>query len=580
MRMRDGAPDDGSNSVPDVGVGEHSGSDARVSDVTVSDVTGDVDSQSQVDTGPSACVLDEDRAVGVICGGVRCAGSTSACCQSPGNPYCISHLEGTCGGNLNVPIQRCDGSEDCPLGEKCCTAPNSWCRATCGDPYPYFICHDNTDCPAQRPVCDVPAAFVAGYPGYQPRICRKACGQDSDCPTTAPHCYSSKSCALKTCHEVPLPKPDCKFASSSWTRDNWCRAGVVQCADGTCDSGWCCRKADGSHVCDRADPCAGGIIDACDGPEDCGAGLVCCRTAQGNRCQGEKECLALSTGSTSVSNVVCQGDVDCGCDFPYCSEASGWRCSREGPGSQYPQECVRPPEANQPPFEPGECAIGGIRCGNTYCIASGQFCCGDRCRYGGSCSLLQLRCDGNEDCKNGERCMSFGTGYGCSARACVSHRADGISDCSCHRDADCPPEFPFCAGLPRSPIAVCTLRIDLPLPPPIDRTLCPALPQGTIPCGDQMCGTPDSLCCKVDGQEMCQSGLTAACLASGWVQCDGSEDCPSGWSCCDQANSTLCVPPGACLGSGLSEPLVCNDPSDCPAGYQCGLNRTLHCGQL
>lgn len=97
--------------------------------------------------------------------------------------------------------------------------------------------------------------------------------------------------------------------SSTWRTSN---AGVVLCpgADSCeCSGGQVCcvppnPAATDVGTCSDLGACTG-VAFACNGPEDCGAGTVCCAKGYSAACSTAAECFGVDT------YVLCHADQDC-----------------------------------------------------------------------------------------------------------------------------------------------------------------------------------------------------------------------------------------------------------------------------
>jgi hypothetical protein len=93
------------------------------------------------------------------------------------------------------------------------------------------------------------------------------------------------------------------------------RRDGVRCGDRECDPGQvCCLREVGPTVmptCQApADPCAPGLLYACDGPEDC-AGAECCETAAGSSCADPGSSCATALCNSADDCDVAGGEMCC-----------------------------------------------------------------------------------------------------------------------------------------------------------------------------------------------------------------------------------------------------------------------------
>jgi hypothetical protein len=208
-------------------------------------------------------------------------------------------------------------------------------------------------------------------------------------------------------------------------------AGVVRCTarrhdqagePRVCDvsSNTCCifeqdGGACGSVACSEAQ---NEFEHACDGPEDCGTGQICCGEPRGSHlCTAEDACSARR---------VCHTSGDC----PGVSAA----CVPATTGIADVGYCASPD-----PSTPGDERPGMIECnGTTVCAIA---CCVNRpsgvveCSNSSSCRILSetvesWSCDGPEDCSPGQPCCRYQSG----GTGCFT----GCTRQICHTDWDCP----------------------------------------------------------------------------------------------------------------------------------------------
>ncbi len=118
---------------------------------------------------------------------------------------------------------------------------------------------------------------------------------------------------------IVVPPSDCKDDPA--TLGNDC-PGVVTCTDAVdaCSLATqnCCVKAyDAKKVsCNEGTACDGLASAACDGPEDCGGGQVCCIsvTLKGAGADIDHRCVSDATqcsGGLITNSVMCHTDDDC-----------------------------------------------------------------------------------------------------------------------------------------------------------------------------------------------------------------------------------------------------------------------------
>jgi hypothetical protein len=86
-----------------------------------------------------------------------------------------------------------------------------------------------------------------------------------------------------------------------------------------------------------------------------------------------------------------------------------------------------------------------------------------------------------------------------------------------------------------------------------------------VKCGDTTCAA-GKICCDGDAPGSATCVDDSSKCASRWAECDGDEDCKSGWSCCMEGTKTQnfkCQPSSACPYP------ACRTGSDCPPGRSC-----------
>jgi cysteine-rich repeat protein len=260
--------------------------------------------QLDADGCSAQCQLDnvsstpgDDRAGYVGCGRsapeLTC-GPDQGCCAQPNaaGPACATERS-ECGQNPT--FQACDGPEDCKEGVHC--VGTRFGNACASNGY-YWLCHTNADCEPSRPACD------------DTGVCRAAatCGDgtleaDEECDDS--NTEDGDGCSARCKHEDLTTTPG----------DD--RAGYVACGqqrDACGANQGCCTAGQDSEGNPTAYTCAAtlddcpsaGSFQACDGPEDCEAGVACMGTRFGNIC---------GTGYSRV----CHSDADCESDRPSCS---------------------------------------------------------------------------------------------------------------------------------------------------------------------------------------------------------------------------------------------------------------------
>jgi hypothetical protein len=214
----------------------------------------------QQDTGATPGVIQ--------CGQTTCDADTQQCCVSGGggggSAACIG-LGEDCQG-LEI---ACDGPEDCTDS----TAPI--CCARFGGGGSGVTCTD--DCQGQT-LCRVDGDCGGG---------EKCCGSGSFGSISATWCELEEDC--------PNTNP----------------TQGVPCGNTSCDAPQICCVTFSGATCTAADGCDQGLALACDGPEDCSNGDVCCGDiGMGG---GGSECLPAGDceGGGMGSGVLCHSDADC-----------------------------------------------------------------------------------------------------------------------------------------------------------------------------------------------------------------------------------------------------------------------------
>jgi len=274
-------------------------------------------------------------ATGPRCGDDVCDMDTEFCfgCESSDTPHvhCESREEVNLFAEVSPTLTlhscvgsrvfiECYGPEDCPTGQECIIDGGengyAFC-ATIGD-YTYGVaCSDNSDCPAESPVCedyDPGAGGIDAYfapfsdlLGWLPRACVPA--EDNYC--LGSDGTSTCDAGLYCCDPTSLHAPCCVAGADS--------TGVVRCGDDTCSlqDQYCaiCEIPSNSEVfyecvpnfqswCTTPSNYIGEI--QCDGPEDCSSSgqcsyfegdwvhLVCDDTFGMATCQDSSDCSATS----------------------------------------------------------------------------------------------------------------------------------------------------------------------------------------------------------------------------------------------------------------------------------------------
>jgi hypothetical protein len=214
------------------------------------------DAPAQQDTGATPGIIE--------CGQTTCDADTQQCCISGGggggSASCIG-LNDTCQG---LPIS-CDGPEDCPSGTPICCATLTMqerivtCTDQCDDT---TLCRLDTDCGTGEKCCG------AGSLGSMQATW---CEREQDCPNTNP-------------------------------------TEGVPCGDATCNAPEVCCVTFNGQSC--TSNCNQGLALACDGPEDCSGGDVCCGDiGMGG---GGSECMPSGDCQTGMgSGRLCHSNTDC-----------------------------------------------------------------------------------------------------------------------------------------------------------------------------------------------------------------------------------------------------------------------------
>jgi hypothetical protein len=162
---------------------------------------------------PQNCMAVTDPSTnGVPCGAQECTGDASACCHDwydGAAGGCVPPSTLSCGSSGGS-VERCDGPEDCPMGQYCMAAPGSYCTATINN-YGYVLCHGNADCPSSLPACDDRHELTQVGPESPPyfvRVCTIPCQVGRDCVNSGlevgPYCYGDPGCQ-PLCHMNPPP---------------------------------------------------------------------------------------------------------------------------------------------------------------------------------------------------------------------------------------------------------------------------------------------------------------------------------------------------------------------------------------
>jgi hypothetical protein len=203
----------------------------------------------------------------------------------------------------------------------------------------------------------------------------------------------------------------------------WCSGRLHGAAGETfgCDvTAKTCCIAEGGGRCGAISCAVDGseVKLACDGPEDCADGEVCCgEPLAEHRCVAAAACKAKRA---------CHSNDDCDSASSVCVIATT--------GSADIAYCVGPNPATPGDDRPEMvlCVPSTTTCRTGCCIdkVSAVAQCSPKCS-GTSDTLNVLNCDGPEDCSQGQRCCQSASGdrscgTSCSAVVC------------CHVDTDCP----------------------------------------------------------------------------------------------------------------------------------------------
>ncbi len=384
--------------------------------------------------GGQPCAVDEACYVGLVCRAAPVAGAMARVCGIPGGAAAAG--------------EACEVDADCARG--LCV------EATAAGPLCSTLCQTDDDC-AEGLRCrgvahDFPGAAGAG--GASVRACvpiagsEDACGRDSDCG-------QAEVCGIWLGGEVGVADGAVEPLGLCQTPDlAGAQFGAVCAAPFDCVHGnGCASDLEGGRRC----------APACDGPDQCGAGMVCLEREAGGVLHGY--CLPLPDGSGGD----CSGDLDC----PLGERCLGAYLSSSGQVERYCGAGVGLFATGQACAEDAECASG--RCVDGLC---GGAClehadCGPRlacaadadvdgdghvlgglCQgVDGGCNVLDRDCDVVAGCEGG-RCV------------CVSRRCELGCDfdlaVGCPGDLYCQPDdlcAEFChddAGEPNDELADAT----------------------------------------------------------------------------------------------------------------------------
>jgi hypothetical protein len=366
------------------------------------------------DAGSACCASDADCSGGDICvegqgcvpapsledntcwvdghcgAGRECVGADICGCNEDG---CTTSTIGTC----RTLVTRCVGDGDCPTGTRCSIPDTAWCPG--GDepeagvcvPLSDSGCWNSSECTgstrcAAEVVCDREGGCSApNRPGICDQFVRKwdccnshlECGPGLECRNQ----NSSATCPPQesaVCVPIPVPGETC------WNYED-------------CPQGLACQKV---IICGCNGRCIFNRIGQCERPTnceantDCGTDAVCARNA---------ECILSPCGSVSTCPFggTCEDKVDGFC-WNHESCPSGQFCAN--------LQVCSPDTTCAFPNTPGTCEP---RVGLGECCSS----------YRG--------------CQPGLRCISAGTGSGCSldtTSVCVP--ATAVTG-TCYSDEDC-----------------------------------------------------------------------------------------------------------------------------------------------
>jgi hypothetical protein len=137
-------------------------------------------------------------------------------------------------------------------------------------------------------------------------------GPTGDAKTDALAPFDASSAADATTSSDAAPADDSAVPDAATPR-------TIRCGATTCNANTeqCCVELGGGTTCSAIGACAGGVPLSCSGSESCGAGDVCCLTA--DPAGATSTCRATCNGGGAGGVELCSSDADC---------ATGDRCRR------------------------------------------------------------------------------------------------------------------------------------------------------------------------------------------------------------------------------------------------------------